>query len=104
MFSAQPTGTKSRNSREENIVIDREMLDILCCPKNRTKLHLANHELLRKLKECISTGAVKNVGGTPVLTPPEGGLITDDSTMLYPVVNRIPILVANEAIHLAQIK
>jgi len=85
-------------------VIDKQLLDILVCPENKTRLRLADEDLVAKLNRAITAGALRNRVGEPVETPLQGGLVREDSTLLYPIVDDIPVLLVDEAIPLDQIR
>jgi len=84
-------------------MIDREFLEILVCPETHAPLHSADDELLARLNEAVRAGKVTNRGGRPVDEPLGGGLVRDDGTLLYPIVDDIPVLLVDEAIPLAEI-
>jgi uncharacterized protein YbaR (Trm112 family) len=71
-------------------VIDKELLEILVCPDNKTSLQLAAEELVGRLNQAIAAGELKNLAGEPV----------KDGALLYPIVDGIPILLVDEAIPL----
>lgn len=81
-------------------MIDKDLLDILVCPDNKTPLKLADDELVGKLNQAIAAGELKNRGGEPVKEPMDGGLVREDGTLLYPIVDGIPVLLVDEAIPL----
>jgi uncharacterized protein YbaR (Trm112 family) len=83
-------------------VIDKELLDILACPENKTSVSLAGRELIERLNERIEKGEVCNRGGTPVENPVGGGLVREDGAYLYPIEDNIPIMLVEEAIPLAK--
>ncbi len=84
-------------------MIDKEFLDLLVCPVDRTPLRLADDALVARLNEAIQAGRVRNRIGQPVEKPIEGGLVRADNTLLYPIVDEIPVLLADEAILLDQL-
>jgi len=85
-------------------MIDKDILEILVCPQDRTPLSLADGPLLARLNQAIAAGKIENLGGQPVLEPLEAGLIRQDKTLLYPVLDDIPVLLVDEAISLEQIQ
>ncbi|HUT12656.1 MAG TPA: hypothetical protein VMY42_19325 [Thermoguttaceae bacterium] len=84
-------------------MIDKQLLEILVCPENRTSLSLAEDELLARLNRAIAAGKIKNRGGQPLQQQLGGGLVREDGTLLYPIVDNIPVLLIDEAVPLDQI-
>jgi len=84
-------------------MIDREMPTFLVCPVDRTPLSPASDQLVAQVNRAIVAGRVKNRAGQPVERPIDGGLLRTDKTFLYPILNGIPLLLADEAISLAQL-
>ena len=85
-------------------VIDRELLEILACPENKSPVCPADRELIRKVNDLIERGELCNRGGTPVGKPVDGGLVREDGAYLYPIEDNIPIMLIEEAIPLAKIR
>ena len=83
-------------------MIDKQLLDILVCPKDGGPLALADEALLAKVNEAIAALKVENLGGRTVEEPLTGGLVCADAALLYPIVDEIPVLLADEAIPLQQ--
>jgi uncharacterized protein len=84
-------------------MIDKELLKILVCPENRTPLHLADEHSLAKINQAIAAARARNRGGQIVAQPLQEGLIRQDNTLLYPVIDGIPVLSIDEAISLDQL-
>ena len=84
-------------------MIDKELLDILVCPLDHSPLDLANEELVARLNRAIAEGRVTNRGGQAVEKPVQGGLVRQDKTVLYPIFDNIPVLLADDAVPLDQI-
>ncbi len=86
------------------VVIEKRMLDILVCPDNKTPLSPADEQLLARLNRAISAGQIENRGGHPVDEPLQDGLVRQDKTLLYPIIDEIPVLLTDEAIPLEQVE
>ncbi|MDE2997504.1 MAG: Trm112 family protein [Gemmatimonadota bacterium] len=85
-------------------MIDRELLDILACPENKSPVRPAGRELIDKVNDLIENGELCNRGGTPVEKPVDGGLVREDGAYMYPIEDNIPIMLMEEAIPLAKIR
>ena len=83
-------------------MISKELLEILVCPQDRTPLELAGSDLVAELNRSIAAGRVKNMAGEKVERPLDGGLVREDRTLLYPIIDGIPVLLVDEAIGLAK--
>lgn len=84
-------------------MIDKKLISILVCPTDHSPLSIAGEQLIARLNRAIAAGGVKNQAGRPVERPIEGGLLRADETLLYPIVDDIPVLLPDEAISLAQL-
>jgi uncharacterized protein YbaR (Trm112 family) len=78
--------------------IDPGLLKILCCPETHQLVSEAGHALISELNTQIVSGSLKNRGGKAVSEKLDGGLLRDDGQVLYPIRDRIPILLIEEAI------
>jgi uncharacterized protein YbaR (Trm112 family) len=83
-------------------MIPDQLLDSLVCPEDRTRLSAADRALVDRINAGVRRGLVVNRGGQAVPDPIEGGLVRADGTLLYPIVDGIPIMLIDEAIPLAQ--
>jgi len=84
-------------------MIDKETLKILVCPKDHSPLSLADHRLTDRLNRAIAAGRIVNQAGRKVTEPVSAALVREDRTVLYPIIDDIPLLLADEAIPLDQI-
>ena len=84
-------------------MIDKELLEILICPQDHTPLCVADDDLVARLNQAISAGQVRNHGGQVVRKTIQGGLIRQDKTLLYPIIDDIPVLLVDDAIPLDSI-
>jgi len=84
--------------------IDGKLLEILCCPVSKTPLTRLPAGRLKKLNEAISAGQIHYVRGEPVDQVLREALITEDSKVIYPVVDDIPILLEERGIGTTQLQ
>jgi uncharacterized protein YbaR (Trm112 family) len=80
--------------------MDKELLDMLCCPETKQDVALADPSLVEALNRKIEAGQLKNRGGEAVREKLDSGLIRADRKVLYPVREDIPIMLIDEAIPL----
>ncbi len=81
-------------------MIDKDLLDILACPEDKTPVSLAEQPLVDEINKRIEAGEVKNRGGEAVETKMDGGLVREDRAYLYRIEDGIPIMLIDEAIAL----
>lgn len=82
--------------------VDGKLLEILCCPVSKTPLTRLSAGRLKVLNEAISAGSVQYVHGDRVEERLREALITQDSKVIYPVVDDIPILLEERGIGTTQ--
>lgn len=74
-----------------------ELLEVLCCPADRSTVRPASPAEITALNARIAQGARANGGGA-IEGPLEEALIRDDGTYAYPVREGIPVMLIEEAI------
>ena len=79
-------------------MITADRLSILRCPENGSRLKLAETELISRLNLLAASGKLENRAGRTIEKPLDGGLLREDGTVLYPIVDEIPVLLKDEAI------
>ena len=84
--------------------MEKELPAILVCPTDHTPLSRADGRTINRVNRAIAAGRITNRAGRPVEQPIDGGLVRSDKTLLYPVLDGIPVLLADEAIPLTQIR
>lgn len=82
--------------------MDKRLLDILCCPVSKRPLRPISREQLRVVNQAIAAGGVLKVTGEAQTRPLADALIRDDSQVIYPIDDGIPVLLADEAIGTTQ--
>lgn len=82
------------------MMIDKELLEILVCPEDKTPVKLADVDLLSRMNKAIAANKVKNRGGENVSQALEGGLVRQDDKWLYPIRDEIPVMLMDEALPL----
>ena len=83
--------------------VDGKLLEILCCPVSKTPLRHLEKSRLDKLNRAIEAGEVQYVGGEPVTAALAEALITEDSKVIYPVEDDIPVLLEHRGIGTTQL-
>jgi len=78
-------------------------LELLVCPQDRTRLQPAEALLIERINRAIAAGKVTSAAGHRVEKPIDDGLIRADGQVLYPIVDEIPALLAEEAIAVDQL-
>jgi uncharacterized protein YbaR (Trm112 family) len=84
--------------------VNGKLLEILCCPVSKTPLIHLTPSRLKKLNAAIEAGEVQYVHGEPVTEPLREALVTEDSRVIYPVIDEIPILLEEKGIGTTQLQ
>jgi uncharacterized protein YbaR (Trm112 family) len=79
-------------------MVDKELLDILCCPETKQDLALVSEGTIAKINQRITAGTLKNRAGEAIREPIDAGLLRTDRKYLYPIREDIPIMLIDEAI------
>jgi len=80
-------------------MVEKELLELLACPQSHQPLREAAPELLARVNARIARGELANQGGTKLQVALVEALVREDGQVLYPVLDGIPMLLAEEAIH-----
>ena len=85
-------------------MITPELLAMLRCPEDRSRLTAADAELLARLNSAVASGRLKNRAGQTIEKPLDGALVRADGQVAYPIIDEIPILLVDEGIRLAEME
>jgi len=81
-------------------MIRQDLLDILRCPIDGQSLRLADPSLIDEINKAIQNDQLTNRSGQQIEVLLDQGLVREDGKLLYPVVEDIPKLLAEECISL----
>lgn len=81
-------------------LIDKELLDILVCPKTHQPLRLAETSVIDSLNARRDKGELRNIAGRTIDEKLDGGLVREDGKVLYAIIDGIPVLMIDDAISL----
>ena len=84
-------------------MVDQELLDILVCPEDKTKVVLVEQDVIDKANAAIEAGTLNNRAGEKIEEKIDGGLIREDKAYMYPIRDDIPIMLIDEAIPMEQL-
>jgi uncharacterized protein YbaR (Trm112 family) len=84
--------------KQGDVMVDKELLDILCCPETKQDVTLVEGDIIKKINAKIKEGTLKNRGGEVVKEAIDAGLLREDKKFLYPIREDIPIMLIDEAI------
>ncbi|MDA1313215.1 MAG: Trm112 family protein [Acidobacteria bacterium] len=78
--------------------ISEDLLEILCCPRTKVPVQVLPADQLASLNERIAQGGVTHQDGSPVATPLQEGLITEDGETVYRIEDDIPVMLVDQGI------
>ena len=81
-------------------MIDPALLKILRCPQTHQPVTEADTAMIADINTRIAAGTLKNGGGKKVTDKLDGALVREDRAVVYPIRNRIPVMLVEEAIPL----
>lgn len=85
------------------VMIDSELLAMLRCPEDHSRLATADAALMARLSKAAASGRLTNRAGQTIARPLDGALVRADGQVAYPIIDAIPILLVDEGIRLAEI-
>ncbi|MCG8584645.1 MAG: hypothetical protein MI757_08040 [Pirellulales bacterium] len=83
---------------------DPHTLETLVCPDTRGQLSMVPDTMISRINSLVAREQVVTRSGTTVTEPLSGGLLREDGELLYPIVDGIPKMIADEAIPMEQLK
>ena len=88
---------------KNSTVMDKKLLDILCCPISKQSLLPLSANKLEILNAGILHSRIRQHDGGTLVTVLKQALITADHRWIYRIDDGIPVLLADEAIAAAQL-
>ncbi len=85
------------------MTIPDHLLDILCCPVSHEPLLPLSGDKLKRLNQAIAAGEIQSVDHQPVSEPLKAALITRNHKVVYPIIDGIPVLLAERGIGTTQL-
>jgi uncharacterized protein YbaR (Trm112 family) len=86
------------------MAIEKDLLDILCCPETKEPVALISDEEVKRVNAAIEKGAVKRRDGEAESEPIDAGLLREDGKYLYAIRDDIPVMLIDEAIDMATVE
>jgi uncharacterized protein YbaR (Trm112 family) len=85
------------------MALDPRLLEILCCPLTRQPLQMLDAQRLAALNAAIAAGSLKQADGQALNQAWKEALVTANGSRAYRIDDGIPVLLADEAVELAQL-
>jgi uncharacterized protein YbaR (Trm112 family) len=95
-FNPAPAHTKKA-------IMDKRLLDILCCPVSKTPVRPVSKHELDALNDAIAAGKVDSVAGAGIRERVTEALITTDRKVIYRIEDGIPVMLPEEGIGTLQL-
>ena len=89
---------------EKFTLMQPDVLSILCCPEDHSKLTPASGSLVAEINSAIRRGQLCNRAGRVIEHTIDGGLTRTSGDVVYPIIDGIPVLVRDEAIEIDQLE
>ena len=89
---------------ERFTLMQPDVLSILCCPEDHSKLTPASGSLVAEINSAIRRGQIQNRAGRIIEQTTDGGLARTGGDVVYPIIDGIPVLVRDEAIEIDQLE
>jgi uncharacterized protein YbaR (Trm112 family) len=83
--------------------MDKNLLDIICCPVTHLPLEILDAARLDALNTAIRAGNLHNAAEQSVAEELQEALVSRDGRLVYPVRDGIPVLLADESIQWSQV-
>ena len=83
--------------------MDRQLLEILVCPKSKKKLQSADSRIIEKVNDKINSGECRDISLNTVEEPLTDALLQPEEQILYPVRNEIPVMIYEQAIDISDL-
>lgn len=84
-------------------MLDSELLNILRCPVTSQRLKQADHSLVERVNQMISSKQLRDASGGLVDQSVQGLLVTEDNSTAHAIRLGIPTLIPGESINLSQL-
>jgi SAM-dependent methyltransferase/uncharacterized protein YbaR (Trm112 family) len=83
---------------KQSTLLDKELSTLICCPVTNQELVKVSSGLVSHLNQLIEENKIFNLAGKKVLSKIDAAWMRVDKALLYPSIEGIPVLLAEEAI------
>jgi uncharacterized protein YbaR (Trm112 family) len=85
------------------MVVSDQLVEIMRCPLDRSRLHRAPADLVAKINRAIKAGSLANRAGKRLEKPIDDGLMREAGDLVYPIIDDIPAMLPDEAIEVSRV-